>query len=758
MIQRSPSRYEILKKLGAGGMAEVYLAHDSKLNRKVALKFLLKELAEDPAFRRRFLREARAAAAVDHPYVCKIYEVEELEEKTCLVLEYVEGETLHSRLQHGRLPVDEALKIAAQTAEAVTEAHRNGIIHRDIKPGNIMLTPRHHVKVMDFGLAKQLGTSQDQTGSNEATTRRNSLMGTLQYMSPEQLRGEPADHRSDIFAFGIVLYEMLTGVHPFRKPTVQAVMAAILHENHKPVRELVPGVSEGIESIISRLLAKPSESRAASMQDVLSEIEQVQRGFDSQWLEKPAEFTLAVLPFSDMSEGKKEEYFCDGLVEELIGALTQLDGMRVVSRTSAFRFKGRDEDVRKIAAELNVKAVIEGSIRKLDKRVRITVKLVSGETGYPLWSEQFDSELAGIFEIQDAIAKAVAEKLKTTVSVRKKTSPITRPAIDIEAYDQYLRGIYSWNKRTEDGLKSSIEHFKNAIFLAPQYVLAQTGLADALITLVLYGALPPDRAIGEARDAIDRALVSEPECAAALTARACLRSIHEWDWPAAEQDFEAAIRHDPNSALAYHWYANNLLIPLGRFDEARDKIRAAQRLEPFSPPIAISSGIVSFFERRYLRAADELRQALHVEPGFGMAHYFFGQVHTQTRNYREALVALSFAKTLTGSSPEVISVLGCTHAAAGNAREAEKCLAELRQLAEDRYISPVLPAQICVGLGQFEEAVSYIQLACNFRAADLIWLGVRPSFDPIRSHPRFVEICSKLGLPPSTSTQSSGAR
>jgi TolB-like protein/Flp pilus assembly protein TadD len=575
--------------------------------------------------------------------------------------------------------------------------------------------------------------------SDEDSAQSGSVIGTPEYMSPEQVKGEPTDARSDIFALGIVLYEMLTGVRPFRKSTLQATAHALVHEKHEPPSRIAPEVSEALESVLDRMLAKHPSSRFDSMGQVWSELVAVQHNIHSKAPVPSDEFAVAVLPFSDLGPGETQEYFCDGLVEELINALTQVEGMRVVSRTSVLRYKIRNEDVREIARLLSVNAVLEGSVRRFGDRLRIMVKLVSGDSGSLLWSERYEADVAEIFEIQDAISRAVAEKLN-----RKKKTPASTTT-SIQAYDQYLRGIYCWNRRTEEGVNQSIRYFENAIAFDPNYVPALGGLAHAFVTLGLYGTLAPYEVMPKAFDAADRALALKSG-AAALTARGCLRCLYEWNWAGAEEDFQEAIRCDPRYALAHHWYANNLLVPLGRFDEARSRTRDALDLEPFSPPIVAAPGVVSYYERRYLRALGELREAVRVDPGFGMVHYFLAQASVQTRNCAQALESLSFAKTLTGTSPEVMSLMGYVYGVMGDDSQAQRCFEEMLAQSEIRYISPVLLAQILVGLRRYNEALDYLEKAFRVRAADLVWLNVRPTFDPIRTDARFVQICSNIGL------------
>ena len=569
MIGETVSLYQVLKMLGRGGMGRVFLAQDRSLDRKVALKFLLEDMESHVTVRQRFLKEARFAAAIDHPYVCKIYQVGEHEGKAFVAMEFVEGLTLREKLQQGLLAWSDTFRIAIQAAEALEEIHGRRLVHRDLKPSNIMLTKQGHVKIMDFGLAMEVLQS-DALGSESETpqdlTSPGSMIGTVSYMSPEQARKQELDGRSDIFSFGIILYEMITGVHPFQKGTQFETASSILEEVPPPLTRYHSAIPELLQHTLSKMLAKEPERRYQSVHELRTNLSQLARTGPLE-ADTPSRTAVAVLPFVDMSPDGDQDYFCEGMAEELIGRLGRLEGLRVAARTSAFRFKAAELDIREIGRELNVGTVLEGSLRKSKDKLRIGVRLIDVAEGYPLWSERYDRDLGDVLEIQDEIARAVVEKLKVNFSLEDRTS--ARPTSkNIKAYERYLKGRYCWNNRTEASLKLSLEHFKKAIEQDPDYALAYAGMAASYATLSIYGAESPKELMPKAKSAAEKALRLDGRLALALTSLGCVRSMYEWDWEAGDQDFKQALEIEPRNEHAHHWYAAHCLMPLGRLEEA----------------------------------------------------------------------------------------------------------------------------------------------------------------------------------------------
>jgi eukaryotic-like serine/threonine-protein kinase len=741
------THYRVVEKIGRGGWGEVFLAQDVVLGRRVALKFLA--TAENA--HRQILAEARSAASLDHPYICKVFETGEYEGKPFIAMEFLEGQTLSQLLKSGPVPLSQALNIAIEICEALAEAHSKGMIHCDLKPSNIMITRSGHVKLMDFGLARS-GPRAEGLGDDATRTMvpRSQIEGTPSYMAPEQARGQQLDARTDIFAFGIVLFEMVSGTNPFRGATRADTTAAILHQ--APPEIAAPA---RLKEILRRALAKDPVERYDSAGALASDLAAFRKSGDPAPTEKrrAAPTAIAILPFQDLSPQRDQGYFCDGLAEELILALGRIERLRVVARGAAFRYRDAEIGLKEIGRALNANTILEGSVRKAGERVRIVVHLVDVESGYPIWSERYDRTLDDIFEIQEDISRAIAEKLRVTLAPGSDRFVLTGPE-NIQAYEFYLKGRYFWNKRTEESLKLSIEQFERALGEDPDYALAYAGIADAWVTLSLYGAVRPMEALPMARSAADRALNLKPELPQALTSRASIRAIFDWDWRAATREFETAIGLDARYAQGRHWFAMNCLAPRGLFARAREELKAAWELEPVSLAIATSLGALDFFAGDQDAALQRLRAVLDLDDGFYLAHYFLGQVYSEKQMHEEALAELERALQASRSS-ESVAALGYARALAGHRAEALASLQELTARAVAAYVSPVLMAKVQVGLDDFDGAIANLEQAYQLRSTDLIWLGVRPAFRKIRSHDRVVEILTGAGLlDPPTITRS----
>ena len=762
--------YELGPLLGSGGMGEVYRARDVRLGRPVAIKVLRAESAAHPERLARFEQEARTASALNHPNVVTIYDIGQVDAMPYIAMEFVEGKTIRELLGRGPLPIPELLHYAAQVAEALAKAHAGNIVHRDLKPENLMVTPDGLVKILDFGLAKMKAeVSSLSTDATNAQTAAGVLLGTVQYMSPEQARSPSVDHRSDQFNLGMIVYEMATGRRAFARDSVSATLAAIMFEEPAPATDINPAIPEGLQRVIAKCLQKDPAGRFASTRELARELlalrgEPLAALSAAETLTRlapttpaPQQPSVAVLPFVDMSPQKDQEYFCDGMAEELINALTQIPALRVVSRTSSFQFKGRVDDVRAIGQRLGVSTLLEGSVRTAGERMRIGARLTNAADGYQLWSSQYDREMKDVFAVQDEIAGSILAALRVTL-IKAADAPIVQPHTGTpEVYKLYLKGRHEWNKRTEDGLLLSIEFFQEAIDRDPGYARAYAGLADSYVLLGIYGIRPPAEVMPKAKATATRALEEAAEIslpgqadtglAAVYTTLACVKAVYDWSWAEAERDFRQAIERDPTYPTAHHWYAMNYLVPLGRFEEATREIQLAQERDPLSPAIQASLGLVHYFAGRLEEAAAALKKTLDTDASFAMAHFFLGQTYLQMQRAKDALAALGNATRLSPASAEFRAGLGNACALAGQTDRARRILGELKERRRERYVSAALIAEVHAGLGETGEALEWLEEAVEERSPELCWIGVRPAFGRLRSDSRFVEIVRPIGLP-----------
>ena len=741
------SRYKVERELGGGGMSSVYLADDLKHGRKVAVKVMRQDLSA--AFGPdRFAREIELTARLTHPHILPLLDSGEIGGCAYYVMPFIEGESLRDLLlREKRLPVAEALRIAREVADALAYAHGRGVVHRDIKPENILLSAGHAV-VADFGIARATAAAVDGTATMVGIT-----MGTPTYMSPEQSLGEEIDGRTDIYALGCVLFEMLAGEVPFRAKTAVAMLALKITGTTPDIAALHASLPAEINALIQRALARDTDARFQSAKEFIETLDTARAGGLPVLAPVSAPHnTVAVLAFVPMSGGTNDEYLGDGISEELMHALTRLGGLRVIARTSAFAFKKTDLDVREIGRRLNVRRIVEGSVRRSGNRIRVSAKLIDAETAFEVWSQRFDRQIDDLFDIEDEIAAAIAHSLKqllfSEVGQKLPTEMPSHaaPTTSISAYEDYLKGRHFWGMRTEVGLRRSIEHLQRALEVDPEFSLAYAALADSLATMGLYGMAIPSEVMPLAREAAEHALALNGSLSEALTARACVRAIYEWDWEGAEQDFRQALAANAQYPTAHQWYAMHCLVPLGRFDEARDALARARALDPLSLSIAVSLAAVDYYERRYPDAVLSSREVLALDDHFAMGHYFLGLALEQQGNTEAALDALVRAAELS-SSAEVMASLAHARAAAGQIEIARSTLHELERRAADRYDSPVLLAQIEVGLGESGRALARLREAKTLRSADLMWLGVRPTFDPLHSEPEFAKLLESLRLP-----------
>lgn len=776
LIGKTVSHYRILRELGHGGMGDVFLAQDLKLPRQVALKYISDDAMANPTAERRFEQEAALAARIDHPYVCKIYETHKVDGRAFLVMEFVDGETLQRVLKSGPLPVAECIRLGREIADALQALHDAGILHRDLKPGNLMLTPNRgaerHIKLMDFGLAKP--SVDEDADTTSSLTPADGLIGTLQYLPPERVQGRFDFKGGDIFAFGIVLFEMITGVHPFAAETPRESLAL---RSRAPAPSLTSrssgseSIPEHLERIVARMLERNPERRYQSALEVFIDLGralevEVRTSFGA----RPGLTRVAVLPFEDWGapavpsekSAATELFLCDGIVEDLIFGLSGIQGLQVASRTSAFRFKGGQQDQARnlvhIGRQLGVDAILEGSLRRSGDRLRITARLfdVRNDTESILWADRYDRHVGNVFEIQDEISRAVVRELRIALIEHGDRPLVHAGTSNFGAYEVYLKGLACWNRRTPQELAFAVDYFREAITRDPDYARAHAALADSYTTLSIYGADAPGELMplagAEAELALDLAAKKhsargelDGEMTAALIARGSVRALYQWNWPEAEADFRRAIELRPRSEHAHHWYATNCLLPQGRLAEARLHLQVAKEFGNGSSTIINTTiGLPYYLERDYEVAIKHYRRALAPDDTFGVGHYFLGLALAGLELFDEAVDELERALELSTDSPETGAALAYVAARAGDSTRARRILGDLRRESDRRYVSPVLMAQIEAALGERDRAFREIERAVGLRSSELVWLKTRPTFDSIRQDPRFGEVTARI--------------
>jgi eukaryotic-like serine/threonine-protein kinase len=735
-------RYTVEREIGRGGMAAVYLGQDRKHRRPVAIKVLHPELAANVGAER-FQREVEIAARLSHPHILSLFDSGEAEGFLYYVMPFVTGESLRQRLvREGPLPIDEAVHIACDVAGALTYAHGNGVVHRDIKPENVMLHEGEAV-VTDFGIAKALSLAGEAT-----LTQAGLLVGTPAYMSPEQAAGDVVDGRSDVYSLACVLFEMLTGEPPFGNAPLPSLVRR-LTVPPPSARTRREEVSEALDRVLSTGLARQPEGRYAAADFAVALRDAAVTRPDSAASTKvdaTSTGSIAVLPFSNLSPDPDTEYFSDGVTEELINALTRVEGLRVVSRTSAFAFKGKPQDVRAIGAQLNVRAVLEGSVRKAGRRLRVTAQLTDVSSGYQLWSEVYDRDLEDIFAIQEEISRAIVSSLRVKL-VGPEVTRLVKPATDdLEAYTLYLKGRQLWNRRTEEALTIGLRHFERALERDASYAMAHAGLADSYSLLGFYTALPPGAAFPRAKEAASRALDLDPRLAEARTTLAYVSLCHDWDWSEAERQFRMAIKTNPGYATAHQWFGH-LLGVLRRYDESVEEFKTAVELDPLSPIKSAALSWGYYFAGRFDDAIAQCRHALELDPQVALTYRNLGLACDQLGAYDDAVDAYEEGVRLSHGEALGLAYLAHGLARAGRQEEARRRLAGLHELRSARYVSSYDLAVIHVGLGEPEPALDLLERGYEERTHWMVLLQVDHRLAPLRASPRFRRLLDLMGFP-----------
>jgi TolB-like protein/Tfp pilus assembly protein PilF/predicted Ser/Thr protein kinase len=797
MIGTTIGHFRILAKLGEGGMGVVYRAEDQKLKREVALKFLPAHLTATEEERARFVQEAQSAATLNHPNVCTIYGIEEHEGQQFIEMEYVDGVTLREKTEGKQLKGDEAVDYAIQIGEALLEAHSKGIVHRDVKAENIMVNSKNQAKVMDFGLAKLRGSLR--------LTKTSSTIGTLAYMAPEQIQGEEVDARSDIFSFGVVLYEMLTGRMPFRGEHDAAMMYSILNEDPDSLTKHRSDVPADLERIIERALEKEPGDRYQHVDDMVSELRRLKKrsgrvsrvtsavqppstagqveaspaepvmpptpaepvkrlsrplpliaavaggiavvaaAFFLFFQQEKAIDSMAVLPFVNESGDPELEFLSDGFTETLINRLSKLPGMKMMSRSSVFRFKGGDVNPAEAGQSLGVDAVLAGRIMQRADRITVGVELVDARDQAHIWGEQYTRGLSDVLSLQDEITREISRQLKVTLSGEEEDRLSHAPTTNDEAYQLYLKGRFHWNKRTPEGFQKAAEYFRSAIESDPGYALAYAGLADAYNLMGVYYVLPAKVSSSKAKASVLKALELDDQLAEPHATLAAIYTEDEFEWEKGEEQFKRAIELNPSYATGHQWYGE-FLAAMGRTDEAFRELRMAQELDPLSPiiPTSLGLGIAAYGD--YDEGLRQIGKALELDPTFSRAISNRALIYLLQGKQDEAVAEGRRAVEVSGGGIEYRAYLAYHLARTGGKEEAEEILREIDELSRERHVSPILFAAIYTGLEMSDEAFTWLNRAVDERSSGVIYLRMDPTFRSLRPDPRFEKLMARIGL------------
>jgi len=748
------SQYEILERIAEGAMGVVYKARDVRLDRLVALKFLSPALQASPEQIELFLQEARAISKLNHPNIATIYEADELGERPFLAFEYLPGGTLKQLIQRtyasGRLPMDQIAGYGLQIAEALAHTHRHGIVHRDVKSENALLTGDGRIKLTDFGVAQVMG--------REGRGERGGLTGTAAYMSPEQAQGLEVDHRSDIFSVGVILYEMASGRVPFPDPRQAVVLYDIINSEPPRIAEFRKDLPEAFQSLLGRLLEKDPERRLQTMEEAAESLRSLcARRRPRRPSRETARPAVAVLPFVDMSPDRDQEYFCDGVAEEIINALAGVKGLKVVSRTSSFQFKGAAYDIREIGRKLGVETVVEGSVRKAGDQLRATAQLIDVADGSHFWSQRYDRPVRDVFAVQDEIAHAIVEHLKRSLLGGRTARLVKARTRNLEAYNCYLEGRFYLNQRSPEALERALRCFERALERDPRFAQAHAGTAEASMLLGVGGYLeePPREMMNKARQAAQKAIELDDACAEAHVALGLVYFRADWNWSEAEREFQKAIALNDGYASGHHQYAL-LLAALNRLDDAVAEVRRAHELDPLSLIISTGVGRILHWAGRLDEAVEQCKRTVELNPLFGGAHFDLSLAYAAQGRYTEAMEAIRTYEVLTGAAVRRKIVMAVIHAWMGERETARRELDELVSGSRAQRISPVILAIILASLGEQDAAMDRLERAYEKRDTLLTYIQCEPVFDRLRSHPRYPELIRKMGFPPVPAPAASG--
>ena len=735
-------KYRIVRELGRGGMGVVWLAEDVRLKRQVAIKFLSADVAAEPAARGRFLREAQAAAALDSPYACTVYEANQCEGRAYIAMAFIDGLSLRERLAAGPVSIDEALTVARQVAAGLADAHRRGVVHRDVKPANIMLARGDVAKITDFGLARVEGSGD--------STRTANIVGTLAYMSPEQAQGLRTDVRTDVWSLGCVIYEMLAGRAPFSLSTGQVDMYAVLHGAQRAVTEYRPETPPSLAAIIDRCLHKNPQQRYSDAAGLLADLQSVHPGVATAAVSGPARRdgpSIAVLPFADMSSDKSQGYFGEGIAEELIHALTRIRGLRVVARTSAFALKDKNLDVREIGRILDVGAVLEGSVRSAGNRLRITAQLINVADGFHLWSERFDRDAGDVFAIQDELSLSILEHLKVTLHGGEREALQKRSTIDHEAYTLYLKGLYLVARPRPDTLRTGLQFFQQALSRDQGFAKAHAGIATVYSMLGNFNFALPTEAWPEAKAAVARALALDEHLAEAHAHAASVAFWYDWDWVAAEAGFNRVLSLNPGDAFTHGNYAW-FLLNRRRFDESLHEIGVAIRLDPLMPLFYGWSVGLHTAVGRYDDALSMFARAVEIEPHFELPYFHAGLAYMFKGNLDKAEETLKAASRITVHPGWAEGLLAMVQRIRGDHEGARQIIESMISQKQQSNVSSVSLAWALAAEGRIDEAFRWLDRGIRDRDTLIGFLHIYTErFAPgLAREPRFAALLERLGL------------
>jgi serine/threonine protein kinase len=757
--------YGIVSLLGSGGMGEVYLADDQTLGRRVAIKILPGNIAKDPDARRRMMREARAVAALDHPNVCTIYDVGEFDGRPYIVMQLIEGETLFDRLRQSRLTLAECLDLGIQIASALDEAHNHGVVHRDIKPMNIMLTTRGQVKVLDFGLAR---FAELKDGSTEVLSKIGMVTGTAPYMSPEQLRGAATDARSDIFSLGIVLYEMATGRRPFDRDSTVATITAILFEEPEPIddEEVLP-----LAPILRRALAKDPSKRFATSASLLEALEQAKTRprsrarkprtaeMEAARAPKPALTTnssgtssqktrtdsLAVLPFVGNKVDAELEYLIYGLSEGIVNALSPIRKLRVIAQATTARYAGMEIDAQQVGRELNVSAIVGVQAHVEGDGLHADVSLISTANGATIWSSQYTRPIRDVAALAETIASDVADRVGVRGGSGPRRAVKKKRAVDPEAQQLFLKGRFQWIKRHPEALKLAMGYFHQAVELDPSFAMPYAGLADSYLMLGFMQAAPATEMLPKVKAAAGRAIELDPLLADPHATLGYAAGLFEWDFESGQRELEEAMRLNPNYQFAPHWLGI-LMCGRGQTRRALELIEFSAVLDPLSPIVNVGAGIPLHVARRYEEAAARYRSVLDTETKFVPGHYYLGMSLEMLGEYDAAIEHYKRSVEIAGPITLYLGALAHAYAISGRPDEARRVIEQLHALGKQRYTSPYNLAVAYMGLGRIDESLVALEAALEERNAWIWFLPVDPRFDRLREDARFAPLLARYGL------------